>query len=217
MIGAPRAVGALASKPGERSGVPARHGVTADEGRGASDSDRAVLERVGRGDTDAYAEIVRRYQSRVYTIACGFVGPGEDALDLTQDVFVKAYTELPRFHGRSAFYTWLYRITVNTCIDRVRRARRERCIPLDEGIQTAAVEVDDPARALEEKELAQAVERAIGKLSPKLRTVMILHDVRGLAMHQVAQILGCRQATVRTRLFRARAQVRERVRGREGW
>jgi len=180
--------------------------------------DDAVLTRIRRGDTEAYGELVRRYQDKVYSIACGFVGPGDDALDVTQDVFVKAYAELARFRGQSSFYTWLYRIAVNTGIDRVRRTRRERRATVDDEVGHALVpELDDPARILETKELAQAVQRAMGRLSPKLRTVMMLHDAQGLSMHEVAQILGCRPATVRTRLFRARAQVRDRVRGREGW
>jgi len=180
--------------------------------------DDAVLTRIRRGDTEAYGELVRRYQDKVYSIACGFVGPGDDALDVTQDVFVKAYAELARFRGQSSFYTWLYRIAVNTGIDRVRKARRERRATVDDEVEHALVpEFDDPARILETKELAQAVERAMGRLSPKLRTVMMLHDAQGLSMHEVSRILGCRPATVRTRLFRARAQVRDRVRGREGW
>ena len=187
----------------------------ADEQRLVSPADGAALARIRGGDTEGYAELVRRYQDKVYSIACGFVGPGDDALDLTQDVFVKAYAELHRFRGRSSFYTWLYRITVNTCIDRVRRARRERWAAIDDVDPSLALELDDPARVLETKELAQAVQRAIARLSPKLRTVMILHDVLGLTMDEVARLVGCRLATVRTRLFRARAQVRDRVRRRE--
>jgi RNA polymerase sigma-70 factor (ECF subfamily) len=217
-LGDSRAVGALAAERGGRGERPLRPSqADADDQRPASVQDEAALTRLRSGDTEAYGELVRRYQSKVYSIACGFVGPGDDALDLTQDVFVKAYAELARFRGHSSFYTWLYRITVNMGIDRVRKASRERRATVDDVGQTLMPELDDPARIVETKELAQAVERAIGRLSPKLRTVMILHDAQGLSMHEVAQVLGCRPATVRTRLFRARAQVRDRVRGREGW
>jgi RNA polymerase sigma-70 factor (ECF subfamily) len=210
-----RAVSALAREHGEAP-LP-QSGAGADGDRVSSAQDEAALMRLRSGDTEAYAELVRRYQSRVYSIACGFVGPGDEALDVTQDVFVKAYADRARFRGHSSFYTWLYRITVNTCIDRVRRTSRERRVMMDDIGQAAAPVLDDPAHLLETKELAQAVERAIARLSPKLRTVMILHDVQGLTIREVAQILGCRSATVRTRLFRARSQVRGRVRGREGW
>jgi RNA polymerase sigma-70 factor (ECF subfamily) len=227
----PRIAAEAGGAPGERLGAGAAAGarcgtaalLSQHEGKAGdrhpmAAEDEAVLARVRRGDSEAYGELVRRYQDKIYSIACGFVGPGDDALDVTQDVFVRAYSELGKFRGQSSFYTWLYRIAVNMGIDRVRKLKRERLATVDDAaIQALVPDLDDPARILETKELAQAVERAMERLSPKLRTVMMLHDAQGLSMHEVAQILGCRPATVRTRLFRARSQVRDRVRGREGW
>lgn len=212
-IAASSAAGASPAAQGRLS----RCASDADERRLVAAADEAALGRISGGDTEAYSELVRRYQDKVYSIACGFVGPGDDALDLTQDVFVKAYAELRRFRGRAAFYTWLYRIAINTCIDRVRRAGRERWVAIDEVDPACAPEIDDPARVLEMKELTQAVQRAIAQLSPKLRAVMVLHDVVGLEMDEVVRLVGCRPATARTRLFRARAQVRDGVRRREEW
>jgi RNA polymerase sigma-70 factor (ECF subfamily) len=177
-------------------------------------SDETVVELVKGGDTEAFGLLVRKYQDRVYSITLNYVHSVEEAADLAQETFVKAYSALHRFQGTSAFYTWLYRIAINTAIDHLRKRPGVRVDSLederlrDTGFEPAASRSSDPALALALKEQRLALRKAIASLSVKLRTALILHDVEGLSQEEVAGILDCPVGTVKSRVSRARGELR---------
>ncbi|HEY3284811.1 MAG TPA: sigma-70 family RNA polymerase sigma factor [Armatimonadota bacterium] len=180
-------------------------------------SDEALVNRARHGESDALDTLVRRYQDQVYTIVLGMVHNAEDALDLTQDVFVRAFSGLERFAGRSGFYTWLYRIAVNRCIDHRRRKTPDTVSLDDEALRSVGYEpvsrsdYGDPVGSLQAKELEKEISRAVAALPDKLQTVVVLHDIEGLELAEIAQILGCRSGTAKSRLFRGRERIRQRI------
>lgn len=179
-------------------------------------SDEATIERVRGGDPEAYSVLVRRYQDRLYSTVLSYVRSPEDAVDLTQEAFVKAYLNLQSYQGGAAFYTWLYRIAVNSAIDFIRRRSGKQIDSLDDekyqevGFEPAATdEHSSPSRMLARSETRRMLRNAIDALSEKLRTAIILHDVEGLSQEEVAEILRCPIGTVKSRVSRARQEVRE--------
>ncbi|MBI2842472.1 MAG: sigma-70 family RNA polymerase sigma factor [Armatimonadetes bacterium] len=177
-------------------------------------SDESIIERIRSGDIDAFGVLVGKYQDRIYNTILNYVNSVEEATDLAQETFVKAYSGLHRFNGTSAFYTWLYRIAINTAIDHLRKRPAVRIDSLDDdrlrdaGFEPAASLLDNPLHALALKEQRQALRQAIGLLSDKLRTALILHDVEGLSQEEVAEILKCPIGTVKSRVSRARGELR---------
>jgi RNA polymerase sigma-70 factor (ECF subfamily) len=177
-------------------------------------SDEVIVELVKNGDADAYGLLVHKYQDRIYSTIMNYVNSVEEATDLAQETFVKAYSALNRFHGTSAFYTWLYRIAVNTAIDHLRKRPAVRVDSLEDdrfkevGFEPAADLSADPQHALTLKEEKLALRQAIVSLSEKLRTALILHDVEGLSQEEVATILNCPVGTVKSRVSRARYELR---------
>ena len=163
-------------------------------------SDEWLLGKAKAGSTEAFEVLVRRHRAMVYRIALRMLGNGADAEDVTQDVFIQAWTALAGFAGRSAFTTWLYRIVVNRCLSHRRRGRVTEPMPDDEPAATAA----GPEQAAVQKYQADAVARAIAGLPPDLRTVFVLHQTEKLSYAEVAAILSVSEATVRGRLARAR-------------
>jgi len=182
-------------------------------------SDEAIVERVKSGETDAFGLLVQKYQDRVYSTILNYVNSVEEATDLAQEAFVKAFFALKRFQGSSAFYTWLYRIAVNTAIDYLRKRPAVRIDSLEDdrlreaGFEPAAGRSADPEHALALKEQKQLVRDAIAALSEKLRTALILHDVEGLSQEEVADILNCPVGTVKSRVSRARSELRVALEG----
>lgn len=173
------------------------------------------MARVLDGDLDAFGLILERHQDRVYSIAANFAANGDDASDLAQEIFLKAYRSLGRFRGQSAFSTWLYRIAVNACVDYTRRRGRTSCLPLDDDLLAVSADAGpDPQREAERRQLRLELATAIRDLSPKLRIALILHDIEGLTHDQIASIVGCSTGTTKSRLFRAREEVRRRLRER---
>lgn len=184
----------------------------------AADSDAALVTRCQGDDRRAFNEIVARYKDRVYNYIRGMVGSPEDAEDLAQETFVRAYSALGSFESRATLHTWLFRIATNLCIDYKRRARRivGRQLPLDaiasEASPSSALIADsttDPAVVLGEKELHELIQAAVSKLPERLRTVFLLHDVEGLRYDEVAAVVRCPLGTVKSRLFHARMALRE--------
>ena len=177
--------------------------------------DLALVERVKRGDLDAFSSLVNKYQNRIYSAVLNYVYNAEDAYDITQDAFVKAYSNLNRFNSTSAFYTWLYRIAINTAIDAIRKRKSRPVESLEDdkftqtGFEPVGTDIsDDPERSLANSELARHLQEAISSLSHKLRSVIVLHDVEGLSQEEVAQIVGIPVGTVKSRVSRARAEIR---------
>jgi RNA polymerase sigma-70 factor (ECF subfamily) len=176
-----------------------------------------ILVREARGgDSRAYGELVRRYQDRVYTLIYGLIQNHADALDLTQDVFVRAHGSLSRFREDAVFYTWLYRIALNACIDFNRR--KKRCgepFSLDgDALAEGGFEPSDqrassqPDRALENKELGRLIRLAIAALPEPLRVAVVLHDIEGLQHKEIAALLNCPIGTVKSRIQRGRCELR---------
>ena len=183
-----------------------------------SPDDARLVEQFQQGDESVFDKLVVRYRDRTYQLAQRFVPNPEDALDITQDVFIRAYQGLAEFRRKSQFYSWLYRITVNLCIDFLRKnSRRE--------IMTYALESDDlpmmniadysftsPSKALENKELLIHLRKAIMHLPPKQREIFILRHWEGLPLNEIAGILGRSCGTVKAHLFHAHRNLRRQLR-----
>lgn len=183
-------------------------------------AEATLIARAQAQDDTAFDQIVRLYADRIYNYVRRMVGNPQDAEDITQEVFIRAYQGLSQFDGRASFSTWLFRIATNLCIDHKRRqSRRVQTLPYhrdevdeDEGDWEFA-DTSQPS-ALEQlltKELQGVVEQAIDMLSPKLKTVLLLYDVEGLSYEQIADALGIPMGTVKSRLFAAREQIRKQV------
>ena len=164
------------------------------------------------GDMTALAILVDQYQHLVYRLAIQITKNLDDANDVLQDTFLKVYDSIHSFRHDSAFETWLYRIVVNLSIDAVnRRKRRRESLFSTVGETTIQQEIDprqDPTREVEEKELREWVTQAVNSLSLNHRTVVVLHELQGLSHPQIADILGCSEGTVRSRLHYARKKLR---------
>jgi len=186
-----------------------------DEAKADVEQEKKDLGRAREGDLEAYNRLVERYQGKIYAIAYNMTGNNEDAKDLTQDIFVKAFRNLKRFKGDSSFYTWIYRIAVNHTINFLKKRNRHNFYSLDDVDQGVEKDPDyielvsnsEPFRNAELSELQKKLNEAIQKLSDKHRAAVIMHDIEGLPHEEIAKILGCSEGTVRSRLFYARRQL----------
>jgi RNA polymerase sigma-70 factor (ECF subfamily) len=183
-------------------------------------SDEMALVRAAKaGDISAFEQLVRRYDRNVFRIAQHITQNREDAEDVVQDAFLKAYENLARFQEQSKFYTWLVRIAVNEALMRLRRRRPERMVSLDEDIKTdedtMPREVADwspnPEQLFSQAELKDILTRTIQGLPSGFRTVFVLRDVEGLSTEETAEALDLSIPAVKSRLLRARLQLRERL------
>jgi RNA polymerase sigma-70 factor, ECF subfamily len=185
-----------------------------------SDADVNLVREAQAGAAGAYSELVRRYQDRIHTVISGMVPGREDALDLTQEVFLKAYTGLGRFRQDSGFYTWLYQIAVHLCIDHNRkRKRQQEPLPLDGTLLLdLGGEPEDPSPSRNPERftinlhLRSAIHAALQRLSEPFRTAVILHDIEGLSQEEIATITSCPIGTAKSRIQRGRRQLRELLR-----
>jgi RNA polymerase sigma-70 factor (ECF subfamily) len=183
-------------------------------------SDESVLVDAARnGDVGAFEQLVRRYDRNVFRIAQHITQNREDAEDVVQDAFLKAFQNLGQFQGQSKFYTWLVRIAVNEALMRLRRRRPERMVSLDEDVKTEEDsmprEVADwspnPEQLYSQAELKDILSKTIQGLPPGFRTVFVLRDVEGLSTEETAEALNLSIPAVKSRLLRARLQLRERL------
>ena len=178
--------------------------------------DLEIIGAVLQGEAARYGELVSKYQFAAWKLAYSFTGDWEEAKDLSQNGFVKAYHQLRRFRGRAKFSTWLYRIVTNECKDFLRRSsRRPETVPLAAGSDPddppgidPADPAADPREAAHRKELAGKLARAIGRLPVKQQSAFILHRVNGLSLEEVSEAMGCRPGTVKAHLFRASETLR---------
>lgn len=181
---------------------------------GADASDQQLVDRVRAGDTNAFNFLVLRYQNRVAALVARFIKDHQEVEDVTQEAFIKAYRALHLFRGESAFYTWLYRIAVNTAKNSlVARGRRPPTSDLDAG-EAELVEIGAPLRDQETPEgslataaLKVAVEKAIEELPEDLRTAFTLREFSGLSYEDITEVMNCPVGTVRSRIFRAREAI----------
>src|SRR5689334_17009975 len=179
----------------------------------------ALVEAAKKGDIGAFEELVRRYDRNVFRIAQHITQNREDAEDVVQDAFLKAYGNLAQFQGQSKFYTWLVRIAVNEALMKLRRRRPERTVSLDQDVETdedtIPREVADwspnPEQQYNQAELRELLQKTIQGLPAGFRTVFVLRDVEGLSTEETAEALGLSIPAVKSRLLRARLQLRERL------
>lgn len=167
-----------------------------------------------KGDQEAFAQLVRDNERRVYTLALRMCGSPEDALDLAQETFLRAWSALPNFRGNSSFSTWLYRLTYNACVDFLRKnsLRREVSLPLTQEAPDVPDHTGDPHQALERKERRQALERGLAQLPEHYRSVLVLRELSGLSYQEIGDVLKLDLGTVRSRLARARGELRKILR-----
>ena len=184
-------------------------------------ADLLLVERCKQDDIDAYELLVERYRNKILNYVARYCGSTTDAEDLTQEVFIKAYLAIKKFRGQCSFQTWLFQIANNVCVDRFRRTRRERvAYSLDDPVETDEGEVEreipdwswDPQAIAESRELQARVQKALLGMSEKLRSVIILHDLEGLRYEEIAEILQVPLGTIKSRLFNARIELRNRLR-----
>jgi len=185
----------------------------------AEDTDKELVKRVQKGDQAAFDLLFARYHVKILNLIGRYVRDSEEVRDVAQEAFIKAYRALPRFRGDSAFYTWLYRIAINTAKNHlVSRSRRPPSSDVD--IEDADFrddadmlrESEDPESALARDQLQETIHQALADLPDDLRSALTLREFDGLSYEQIAEVLECPVGTVRSRIFRAREFVDERMR-----
>jgi|TARA_R110000772_G_scaffold141114_4_gene250476 RNA polymerase sigma-70 factor (ECF subfamily) len=185
----------------------------------AAETDQQLVARVQKGDLRAFDVLVLKYQHKIFSLISRYVHDADEVQDVAQEAFIKAYRALPRFRGDSAFYTWLYRIAINTAKNHlVARSRRPpgSDVEIDDAEYfeggAALREIETPESALFGEELKQVVDRAIAELPDDLRTAVTLREFDGLSYEDIAEIMDCPVGTVRSRIFRAREAIDRQVR-----
>lgn len=189
---------------------------TARMGEGKADQD--LVERVQRGDKKAFDLLVLKYQHRIVKLISRYIRDDAEVLDVAQEAFIKAYRALPRFRGDSAFYTWLYRIAINTAKNfLVSQGRRPPASDIDadeaEQFMSAAAlkDINTPERLLLKDEIEETVYKAIEQLPEDLRTAITLREMEGLSYEEIAHAMDCPVGTVRSRIFRAREAIDKKL------
>lgn len=172
---------------------------------------------------------MQRYQRKVYSVAYGFLRNQEDALDVVQESFIKVHRYLGNFEGNSSFYTWLYRIVTNLCIDHIRKNRRHRELEFDDGLRHDGGDdsggvvalplssMGDPAQVLQRREILDAVQDGLQYLSDKHRAVIIMRELQGMSYEEMAQAMKCSKGTIMSRLFHARRNMQRLLTERLGY
>jgi RNA polymerase sigma-70 factor (ECF subfamily) len=177
--------------------------------------DLGLVQRVQRGDKTAFDLLVRKYQHKVVKLVTRYLRDQADAEDVAQEAFIKAYRAIPQFRGDSAFYTWLYRIAINTAKNAiVSRDRSPIDFDLDlqnieesNSMQARLADAETPESLLQTEEIRETVNRAIEALPEDLRTAIVLRELEGLSYEDIAQAMDCPVGTVRSRIFRAREAI----------
>jgi RNA polymerase sigma-70 factor (ECF subfamily) len=183
------------------------------------DIDQQLVERAQRGDKQAFGLLVAKYQRKLMRLLSRLIRDSAEVEDVAQESFIKAYRALPSFRGDSAFYTWLYRIGINTAknflVSQGRRAPTttefdsEEAETFEEGDQLR--DINTPERMLQSKQIGETVEAAMEALPEELRTAIVLRELEGLSYEEIAGIMDCPIGTVRSRIFRAREAIAERI------
>jgi RNA polymerase sigma-70 factor (ECF subfamily) len=175
-----------------------------------------LVKRCQAGNSEAFDELVTRYRTRVFGMIYNMVHSEQDAWDLAQDSFVKAWKSMGRFRGQSSFYTWIYRIVMNVTIDWLRKKQVKSGTEFDDSIQLKEVEPGSrtvpqaealPSEHMEQTEIRGEIDKAIAQLSPEHRAVILMKEIEGMQYHEIAEALGCSIGTVMSRLFYARKKL----------
>ena len=171
------------------------------------------------GDAAAFSELVGRYERKIYRLAKNITRNDEDAEDVLQDAFLKAYEHINNFQGNSKFYTWLVRIAVNEALMKLRKRKSDRTVPLDEPVELGddvvtreiAVWDDNPEQRYSREEMQGILNKAVDTLKPDFRTVFVLRDIEELSTEETSDVLGISVPAVKSRLLRARLALREKL------
>lgn len=173
-----------------------------------------TVQRVLNGDADEYEKLVLEYQKNVYNLALRMTGDPEDAADMAQEAFIKAYNSLSGYRGDSKFSVWLYRIVSNICLDFLRAKKRRQTVSLsvtdDDGEESELDVADDsqsPETLFERSMTRDAVRRGLASLTPEYRQILILRELQGMSYDEIASVLGLESGTVKSRIFRARKKL----------
>lgn len=181
------------------------------------ENEKVLLDRCCTGDAAAFETLISSYQKKVYNIAYRMLGNIDDASEIAQEVFIKVFKSIRQFKGEAAFSTWVYKITVNMCLDELRKRKKSRAVYIDEAVRLEDGEVEKqipgelpgPEEMAEKNELRKIVENAIRRLDEKHRCVIVLRDIQGMSYEEIAQILNCPSGTIKSRINRARAALKD--------
>ena len=178
-----------------------------------------LIERVKQGDVKAFEMLVVKYQRRIERLIARMVRDVDLVQDIAQESFIRAYRALPNFRGDSAFYTWLYRIVTNLCIDHIRKNKRHRELEFDDGLRHDGEDggvsalplssLGDPAQVLQRREILDAVQDGLQYLSEKHRAVIVMRELQGMSYEEMAQAMKCSKGTIMSRLFHARRNMQK--------
>jgi len=181
--------------------------------------DAVLVARAQEGDSGAFNTLVTKYERKVFRLARNITNNQEDAEDVLQETFLKAYSHIGGFQGNSKFYTWLVRIAVNEALMKLRKRKSDKSVSLDEGVDTGeeimvrevAVWDDDPEKRYSQEEIRAILEDAVSSLRPTFRSVFVLRDIEELSTEETANMLDLSVPAVKSRLLRARLQLREKL------
>ena len=182
--------------------------------------EQTLLDKCTKGDVHAFEELVEQYQQGIINHAYSMFLNREDAFDMAQETFIKAFNAIASFNRQSSFKTWLFRIATNVCLDELRRRKRRAAtvsLTAEEDGDSPGVQIDvadasaDPAEAAQQAFLRHAIEKAIGELDTEYRTAIVLREIEGMDYNEIAKTMGCSLGTVKSRISRARAQLREKL------
>jgi len=184
-----------------------------------TNEEQALVERAKAGDPQAFSRLVDKYERKIFRLAKHITQNDEDAEDVLQESFLKAYSNLDNFQMQSKFYTWLVRIAVNEALMKLRKRKSDRSVSLDEPHETEedtvtreiAVWDDDPEKKFSRDELHDILQKAVDQLKPAFRTVFVLRDIEEMSTEETAEALGISIPAVKSRLLRARLQLREKL------
>ena len=178
--------------------------------------ERDLIRQCQKGDVQAFRQLVERYEDRIYGLTCSILGDPEAAKDAAQEAFVRVYKALGKFEGRSSFYTYLYRIATNVCLTFAQREQRRPDRVSIEGMQEASdmtldrfLGTDEPQNDIERIGLREEIQKVLNYLSPEHRAVVVLKDIKGFSQEEIAEVLDVSVGTVKSRLSRARARLRD--------
>lgn len=178
------------------------------------EQESAVVRAVLDGDVNAFEMLVREYEKNVYNLALRMVGNSEDAADMSQEAFIKAYNSLNSFRGDSKFSVWLYRIVSNVCLDFIRSRKRKQTVSLsveDDNGEDVELDIADdtqsPERLMDKQLTRDAVRRGLASLPPGQRQILLLREIQGMSYDEIAEVLNVEAGTVKSRIFRARKKL----------
>ena len=177
--------------------------------------DQEIIHKILEGNDSIFAELVRKYQARIITLCTSMLSDAKEAEDAAQEVFVKAFYALHNFQGRSSFYTWLYRIASNRCLDLMRKKYRYKTQSWDELLEQKGDEIERLLAKNESPESSrdnELVHEALSHLKPEWRLILTLREIQGLSYEEIAETLGCSLDAVKSRLQRSRRDLKEKLR-----